>query len=95
MVESELGTAHEICRDLLKLLEARAAIRCLVYKQPKQQHQLEKLHSRMIRVLHNHAHFRPRSEAWLFIGLSWVPGHIDCDVFTLSDGGTKIRMLES
>ena len=62
VVESELGTADEICRDLLKLVEARASVRCLVYKQPKRPKRRKDLHSRIIRILHHHAHFAPRSE---------------------------------
>ena len=89
VVESELGTSHEICRDLLKLLEARAAIRCLIYKQPTEQHR-QRLHSRFIRVLHNHAHFNPRCEQWLFVGLSWVPGHIQGDAYTLAADGSRL-----
>ncbi len=90
VAESELGTAHEICRDLLKLLEARAAIRCLVYKQPKQPDRRQQLHSRMIRVLHKHALFDPKSEVWLFVGLVWRQGYLGCDVYTLNDGASEL-----
>lgn len=90
VAESELGTAHEICRDLLKLLEARAAVRCLVYKQPKQPDRRQQLHSRMIRVLHKHALFDPKSEVWLFIGLVWCQGYLDCDVYTLNDEASEL-----
>lgn len=85
VAESELGTAHEICRDLLKLIDARAAIRCLVYRQPHQPNRRTQLHARMIRVMHRHANFDPRIERWLFVGLAWRQGHIACDVYTLND----------
>jgi hypothetical protein len=90
LVESELGRNDEICRDLLKLLEARTAIRCLIYKQPRVARR-EQLQSRFIRVLHNHAHFRPRADNWLFIGLSWAPGVVHADVYTL--GGNASRLI--
>jgi hypothetical protein len=93
VVESELGTADEICRDLLKLLEARTAVRCLVYKQPKQLPRRQHLQNRMIRVMHNHAHFKPRSEEWLFVGLTWAQRHIDCDIYALNNSGTKLVPL--
>jgi hypothetical protein len=89
VVESELGTCHEICRDLLKLLEARAAIRCLIYRQPTAQHR-QRLHARMVRVLHNHAHFNPKTEQWLFIGLSWGLDTIRGEVYTLAADGSQL-----
>ena len=57
VAESELGNKDEICRDLLKLLEARTAVHCLVYKQPKRAGDRQEFEARMIRVLHNHAYF--------------------------------------
>jgi hypothetical protein len=89
LVESELGTSDEICRDLLKLLEARTAIRCLVYRQPSAAH-MEQLHSRFIRVLHNHAYFRPRVDHWLFVGLSWAHEVVHTDVYTLGGKGSRL-----
>ncbi len=85
VAESELGTPDEICRDLLKLLEARTTIRCLVYRQPKRLKNRRNLESRMIRVLHNHAYFERHPGLWLFVALTWAPGHIDCDLYTLSE----------
>jgi hypothetical protein len=93
VVESELGTDDEICRDLLKLLEARTTIRCLIYRQPRRLQGRQRLQSRMIRVMRNHAHFKPTSETWLFFGLTWGQGHIDCDVYTLNHGGTAFSPL--
>ena len=44
--ESELGTSNEICRDLLKLLEARTSLRCLVYRRPRRQRDRDALEGR-------------------------------------------------
>ena len=85
VAESELGTAHEICRDLLKLLEARTSIRCLVYRQPKRLKERREFEARMVRVLHNHAYFERSPGIWLFIGLTWADQTIECDVYTLND----------
>lgn len=38
----------------------------------------------MIRVLHNHAYFRDSPGEWLFFGLRWAPGTIECNAYTLS-----------
>ena len=89
VVESELGTSHEICRDLLKLLEARAAIRCLIYQGRTERHR-QALHERMIRVLHNHAHFNPKTEQWLFVELSWGTGQVQGKAYTLAGDGLQL-----
>ena len=85
VAESELGTKNEICRDLLKLLEARTSIRCLIYKQPKRLMERQDFESRMVRVLHNHAHFPESPAIWLFVGLTWADQTIDCDLYTLNE----------
>lgn len=93
--ESELGTSNEICRDLLKLLEARTSLRCLVYRRPRRQRDRDALEARMVRVLHNHAHFAESPGLWLFVGLTWggqLP--LDCHMSTLSkelDGLVHLR----
>ena len=84
VAESELGTANEICRDLLKLLEARASVRCLLYKQPKRATERAQLETRMVQVMHRHAQFLPNSGTWLFVGLTWAPPKLACDVRTLN-----------
>lgn len=71
VAESELGTADEICRDLLKVLDARCRVRCLIYRRPKREANCRALHERFIRVMHNHAHFRPAKEMWLLVGVEW------------------------
>jgi hypothetical protein len=73
VAESELGTANEICRDLLKLLEARTSVRCLIYRQPKRARERTQLETRMVQVMHRHAHFLPNPGTWLFVGLTWSP----------------------
>jgi hypothetical protein len=93
VAESELGTAHEICRDLLKLLEARATVRCLIFRQPKRARQREVLQKRMLRIMHRHRYFDPRSESWLFLGLCWGPGQLSCDAYTLNEAGTAFSQL--
>lgn len=90
VAESELGTSNEICRDLLKLADARAKIRCLIHRQPKRVTQQEILQKRIIRVLNNHAYFDPRYETWLFIAITWDPQSIDCQLYTLNEYGTQI-----
>lgn len=90
VAESELGTKDEICRDLLKLLEARTSIRCLVYKCPKRVTERHDFEARMVRVLHNHAHFRSSPGAWLFLGLTWTLKEINCDFQTLNNDLTAI-----
>ena len=92
VVESELGTSHEICRDLLKLIEARAAIRCLIFKHPARDWQ--RLHDRMIRVLHNHAQFRPGDEQWLFFGLLLGSERVQAQAYTLTADGSQLIQLQ-
>ena len=82
--ESELGTQNEICRDLLKLLDARARVRCLVYRQPRRDWNRTMLESRILQVMRGHAHFLPNPGLWLFAGVSWTPGSLACTVRTLT-----------
>jgi len=94
VAESELGTSNEICRDLLKLLEARTSVRCLIYRQPKRTRERQRFEARMVRVMHNHAYFRRGPGAWLFLGLSWGHQQIQCDIKTLGkqlDALTPVR----
>jgi len=84
VAESELGSSHEVCRDLLKLLEARTSIRCLIFRQPSHHKAREKFRARMLRVLHNHAHFRPSPGIWLFVALTWREKQIECELYTLN-----------
>ena len=90
VAESELGTKDEICRDLLKLLDARTSIRCLVYKQPKRNFERQDFEARMVRVLKNHAHFKSSPGTWLFVGLTWTPEKVTCDFQTLNNDLTAI-----
>lgn len=94
VAESELGDSHEVCRDLLKLLEARAQMRCLVYNQYLRPKKRQELHARMLRVMHSHGRFDPKSEEWLFVGLAWRPGHLTCDVYALSDDASELMPIE-
>ena len=90
VAESELGTSDEICRDLLKVLEARCSVRCLICRRPKQELSCRALHERMIRVIHNHAHFRPAKEIWLLVGMEWAPGRLTCELHTVNKRGTAV-----
>ena len=85
VAESELGTPTEICRDLLKLMEARAPIRCLIYPKPKRQKKHKELQQRMVRVMSAHEHFGPPEEGWLFIALDCDSDPVSCEFFTLAD----------
>lgn len=93
VAESEMGTKDEICRDLLKLLEARSTIRCLVYRQPRRSGDRHRFEARMIRVLHNHAYFQACPGIWLFVALTWGPQHIECDLYTLDRGLNALSPL--
>ena len=84
VAESEMGTKDEICRDLLKVLEARTTIRCLVYRQPRRSGHRRNFEARMIRVLNNHAYFRQCPGIWLFVALTWRGRSIECDLYTLN-----------
>jgi hypothetical protein len=84
--ESELGTATEVCRDLLKLVLGRATIRCLLYQLPIRPNYRASLDNRIVRVLHNYAHFADDPGLWLFVGLQWRPHEeTRCVVTTLND----------
>lgn len=85
VAESELGTPNEICRDLLKLLDARTRIRCLVYKQPATERGRRSLEQRFIRVLHNHEYFVADPGRWLFVALNWRGAAVQAQVTTLNN----------
>ena len=93
VAESEMGSKTEICRDLLKLLEARTKIRCLIYNQPRRSKARQDFESRMIRVLNNHAYFTQSPGLWLFIALTRTRRRLDCDFFTLNENLTRIVPL--
>jgi hypothetical protein len=83
--ESELGTANEVCRDLLKLMVGRATIRCLVYRLPEHQNKRNALDTRLMRVLQNYAHFANDPGLWLFVSLRWGTQQTQCTITTLND----------
>ncbi|MGE4068696.1 MAG: hypothetical protein AB7H88_18120 [Vicinamibacterales bacterium] len=95
VAESELGSPDEVCRDLLKLLDARCRVRCLIYRRPKRSPACDALHQRMVRIMHNHAHFTPRREVWLLVGLEWGPSRLGCCVHTLNSRGTGFRLVKA
>ena len=47
----------------------------------------------MIRVMQNHAYSKPKKEMWLFLGVTWAPKQLDCDVHTLNTSGTAVVAL--
>ncbi len=84
--ESELGTPNEVCRDLLKLVDVRSSIRCLLFKRRVRQSSANQLKNRMLNVLHNHAFFDDTRHGWLFIALKVEGGNVICSFYTLGDG---------
>lgn len=94
VAESELGTPTEICRDLLKLLEARAPIKCLIYPKPKRPNQHEALRQRFVRVMSVHELFVPPQVGWLFIALDCDSDPVSCEFFTMSDDLNSIVALQ-
>ena len=65
--ESELGNDNEVARDLLKLLDVRSRIRCLIFmNRPRVK---QRLYRRIEWVLAHHAHYKPR-DPLLLVGIS-------------------------
>ncbi len=96
VAESELGTEDEIARDLLKLLDARAAIRCLIYKEPRRAAARERQQQHLLRVLRNHRHYAPATDEWLFIGVSWGRESLSVEAYTLAvDGASLVRLPQT
>jgi hypothetical protein len=93
VAESEMGTPTEICRDLLKLAEARAPVRCLVYRRPKRNSEHEKMKARMARVLNNHETFMHITTGWLFISLLVTTTTMECEFYTLNEHGTTLTLI--
>jgi hypothetical protein len=88
IAESELGTMDEVCRDLLKLLDVRSEIRCLLFHRLTQNAAIARLQERLLYVLHHHAHFGDTRHGWLFIGLDVEAGTVRCYPSTLTDDST-------
>jgi hypothetical protein len=65
-VESELGDDSEVVRDLLKLLDVKTRLRCLVFR--KRPRVGQRLLERIEWTLSHHAHYNPR-EPLLLMGL--------------------------
>ena len=84
--ESELGTPSEVCRDLLKLLDVRSTVRCLLFQHRARPFYENKLKNKILNVLHNHAFFEDTRNGWLFIALSEQGGNVICCFYTLGDG---------
>ena len=94
VAESELGTSTEICRDLLKLALARSKVRCLVYQQARKPSQQRALEARLVRTLHNYAHFADSPEGWMFVALAWNQDPVECVISTLNDEHNAMVMIE-
>ena len=85
-VESELGTLNEVCRDLLKLLDVKAALKCLIYSEPRRKSTRERLYQRILRVFASHSH-PGEPDSWILLGLA--PGEdskVKCEFRGLSEG---------
>jgi len=83
--ESELGTPNEVCRDLLKLLDVRSSIRCLLFKRRVNQPSADRLKIRMLNVLRNHALSDDTMHGWLFIALDAQDDNVSCFFYTLDN----------
>jgi hypothetical protein len=94
VAESELGTPSEVCRDMLKLLDVRSDIRCLIFRRRAQKKNSTDLYKRILRVLHNHAHFVDTMNSWMFIELDIQGGNVVCSFYTLSNDGNNIVPIE-
>jgi len=95
VAESELGNKNEVCRDLLKLLEARTSVRCLIYKQPRRTSERKQLEARMIQVMQGHAHFLDCPGIWILVGLTWTQEKITCDVSTLAPNQNAFAAVDT
>ena len=82
--ESELGTPNEVCRDLLKLLDTRSQIRCLLFRKRRREAECDDLKKRLLDVLRRHAHFEDTRKGWLFVALEKDKSKVNCVVYTLA-----------
>jgi len=92
--ESELGTPNEVCRDLLKLLDVRSSIRCLLFERRIQQPDADQLKTRMLNVLRNHALIEDTMSGWLFIALDVQDGKVVCYFYTLGNNLDDLVTIE-
>jgi hypothetical protein len=92
--ESELGTASEVCRDLLKLLDIRSEVRCLIFRRRARKKNSTELYERIKRALHNHAHFDETIQGWMFIELDIQEGNVACSFYTLGNDGNNLVPIE-
>ena len=92
--ESELGTPNEVCRDLLKLLDVRSFVRCLLFKHRVQQASADQLKKRMLDVLSNHALIADTMSGWLFIALDVQDGNVVCYFYTLGNNLDDLVTIE-
>ncbi|HEY5746003.1 MAG TPA: hypothetical protein VIU12_08010 [Chryseolinea sp.] len=81
--ESELGTDNEVCRDLLKLLDTRSVIRCLLFRKRRREAHIASLNGRLLHVLQHHAHFNEAQNGWLFVPLEIQHSKVHCTFHTL------------
>jgi len=92
--ESELGTPNEVCRDLLKLLDVRSSIRCLLFSRRVRQASVERLNNRILSVLNNHAFFDETRNGWLFISLYIQDTKVRCCFYTLGDDFNSFALIQ-
>ena len=93
--ESELGTPDEVCRDLLKLLDVRSSIRCLLFHCRVRQSSVENLKNRLLSVLNNHAFFDDSKNGWLFIALHIQDAKVRCSLYTLGDDFNSFALIQA
>jgi hypothetical protein len=73
-------TDARLCRFLLESLPT-----LYVLCQPDTDKKREDFQKRMIRVLHNHAHFESCPGLWLFVALTRKSDKYDCEFYTLNE----------
>lgn len=93
--ESELGTRKEVCRDLLKLLDVRSFVRCLLFRHRVRNTEADQLKSSILDVLRNHALIEETMHGWLFVGLDVQGGNVFCHFYTLGDNLDDLVIIEA
>lgn len=93
VAESELGDDGDVCRDLLKLLDVQARVRCLVFKQRSEKLR-RRLENRLLSVFRQHRHFHNSREGWLFVSLGVEDSRLRCTCFTLGPNFDQIVRID-
>jgi len=81
--ESELGSEAEVCRDLLKLLDTRAEIRCLIYRKRSSLLGSNRLRERIVATLKRYADFDSIWRSCIFVELRAREKGVECSAYKL------------